>query len=105
MKQFIAAGSFGGRLVVAIANKNMTQGDLAKLLGVSAAHISAFVHGRKRPTHTRLYQLCAILDVKPRWLLGSDPKNLAMFTQEILRKYNATPGEWGEFSRLSGWEG
>lgn len=46
-------------------NKNLTQKDLAKIMGVTPITISMWETGRTRPTSKHFNELCKVFDVKP----------------------------------------
>lgn len=53
-----------------LAEKSMTQRELAELLGVSPSRISDFVSGRSEPSLRQASILCQRLGIKPALMLG-----------------------------------
>lgn len=53
-----------------LAEKSMTQRDLAENLGVSPSRISDFVSGRAEPSLRQAQMLCKILGIQPAVMLG-----------------------------------
>lgn len=67
-----ATGSliFGGRLRELREFKNLSQGDLAKLVGVRPGHISHFELGRRGPSLNLLISLADVLQTSLDYLTG-----------------------------------
>lgn len=63
------AEAIGGRLKEALVARGLTQGELAKRLGVSSAAVSAWISGAKPPSKANLAAAAAVLHVQPEWLL------------------------------------
>lgn len=64
----------GKRLARARGFNMMTQGQLAKLLGVTVQTISNWEHGRRMPDADSMRELCLALDISSDWLLGLSEK-------------------------------
>lgn len=60
--------SFSKRLSHLIEKRYTTQSDLARKLKMSAALVSLYCTGKKRPSVKRTVEICAILDCSPDWL-------------------------------------
>ena len=71
--------------------KSLTQGELAKMLGVSASSIGMYEQGRREPDHELLIKMSKIFSVSVDELLGIDEKvvgeekSLEEFIDEVLK--------------------
>ena len=71
--------------------KSLTQGELAKMLGVSASSIGMYEQGRREPDHELLIKMSKIFSVSVDELLGIDDKvvgeekSLEEFIDEVLK--------------------
>ena len=59
------------RLAEAILRSELSQTEIAKRLGVNPSQISCYVNGKKLPALDTFANLCAILDVDSKDILGS----------------------------------
>ena len=59
------------RLAEAILRSELSQTEIAKRLGVNPSQISCYVHRKKLPALDTFANLCAILDVDSKDILGS----------------------------------
>lgn len=64
------------RIRMALAERNLSQQDLADLSGVSKASISQYVHARNVPASNNAMAMSAILGVRPEWLMGFGSDNI-----------------------------
>ena len=62
--------SVGELIVISLNEKDMTQRELAHMIGVSPSRISDYVSGRSEPTLKIARSLCHALDIKPSEMLG-----------------------------------
>lgn len=53
-----------------LSDKNMTQKELAKSLGVSQSRISDFISGRSEPSLKQASLICQFLGIQPAAMLG-----------------------------------
>ena len=60
------------RLKEAMAEKHLSQQQLANASGVSKYCISYYVNGRHSPDNIQAYKLSKVLEVSPEWLMGLD---------------------------------
>jgi transcriptional regulator with XRE-family HTH domain len=63
------AATFGDRLAVAREQAGLTQGDLAKRLGVKTVTLEAWEQDLKEPRANRLQMLAGMLNISLSWLL------------------------------------
>ena len=63
-------GAFGANLDRLLGERGISQASFAEKLGVSAATISCYVHGVRRPAIDKLNDIARILDVTPSDLLA-----------------------------------
>ncbi len=76
--------TFGERLAYALNARNMTQGDLATLLGSSPAFISTLIQGRKNAGYVYLVQVSNALNLDMNWLmLGKGEMDLSSVLSEF----------------------
>ena len=61
---------FGSRLRELRKGKKMSQGELGKLLGVTATQIGDMERGNSTTSMPRLYQLCQYFEVSSDYLMG-----------------------------------
>lgn len=66
----IAKPTIGELIGLAIAEKGMTQKQLAKELGISPSRVSDYISGRAEPTLRIARALCIILGIAPAAMLG-----------------------------------
>ena len=64
------AATFGDRVVGAIENSNMTQGQLSRRLGIKLATLQAWEEDRSEPRANKLQMLSGMLNVSLPWLLS-----------------------------------
>lgn len=50
--------------------RNMTQGAVAQLLGISSSRLSELMHGKSEPSYRLSRKLCTKLDIEPSVVLG-----------------------------------
>ena len=60
------------RLIEAIRQSDMTQGEIADKVGVKRQQISAYACGKKMPAPDTLANLCKVLDVDANYILCQD---------------------------------
>ena len=61
---------FAKRFVAALKASNITQKELAKLLGVHPSNITLYKKGATEPDLESLSKIASILHVSPAWLAG-----------------------------------
>ena len=66
----IAKPTIGELISLSIAEKGMTQKQLAKELGVSPSRVSDYISGRAEPTLRIARAICLILGIAPADMLG-----------------------------------
>ncbi|MDE6282809.1 MAG: helix-turn-helix transcriptional regulator [Muribaculaceae bacterium] len=66
----IAKPTIGQLISLSIAEKGMTQRELAKELGISPSRVSDYISGRAEPTLRVARALCLILGIAPAAILG-----------------------------------
>lgn len=66
---------FPERLKQSIDNRQLTQRQLAILIGSTEVSISRYLKGKRIPGADTLYKLCKALDVSADYLLGLDADN------------------------------
>ncbi len=82
----------GSKLSICRQNKNMTQEELAKKLGVTPQAISMYERNVRMPDISLLSSLCEILDVSADYLLGINERNTSLdeniqYHNEILSNF------------------
>ena len=94
--------SLGIKIKQARVGKGLNQGELADKLGISQAAISMFEKDQRQPTPKMLDQICEILEIEKKELVGEEEekieknalmRNLKGLTPEEIRKIN----EFAEF--------
>ena len=82
--------TLGSRIRQARENKNLTQGDLAKIIDVkSGAIISNWEKDINKPDTEKLLKLCAALEVSPGFLLSYGIEELSFKERALIQKYRA----------------
>lgn len=61
--------NFGKRLREARLKKKMSQGDIAKKLGVHRSYISGLEHGKDNPSLLTINKMAEAIDVTPKELV------------------------------------
>jgi transcriptional regulator with XRE-family HTH domain len=61
--------NFGKRLREARLKKKMSQGDIAKKLGVHRSYISGLEHGKRNPSLLTINKMAKAIGVEPKELL------------------------------------
>ncbi len=60
------------RLIAAIKTSGMSQAEICRKLGISAATVSQYISGRAMPALDTFANLCVIIDADPAEILGID---------------------------------
>lgn len=63
---------FKTRLRTALANRNITQAQLAAYAKIDKGSVSGYLSGRCLPSSNRLERIAKVLNVSSSWLLGMD---------------------------------
>lgn len=80
----------GERIKAARVNKNLTQGEFAKLVGAKTASVvSSWEMGVSKPDCERLAAICTALGVTPDSLLGFQSDSYSVGEVATIRKYRA----------------
>ena len=80
----------GERIKAARTNKNLTQGEFAKLIGAkSASVVSSWEMGVAKPDCERLAAICQVLGVTPDNLLGFQSDAYTTSEISVIHKYRA----------------
>jgi len=61
--------NFGKRLREARLKKKMSQGDIAKKLGVHRSYISGLEHGKRNPSLLTINKMAKAIGIEPKELL------------------------------------
>lgn len=62
----------GKRIQERLAQLNLKQVELARLIGVAPSEVNRYVKGVRTPEGVRLHALARVLKVKPSWLRDED---------------------------------
>ena len=79
--------TFGERLRQSRIAKNMTQRQLADLIGVKHNSISDWENDKNKPDPDTIELLCGVLDISPNYLLNATEEAFSPFEKEIIKKY------------------
>ena len=79
--------TFGKRLRQSRIAKNMTQRQLADLIGVKHNSISDWENDKNKPDPDTIELLCGVLDISPNYLLNATEEAFSPFEKEIIKKY------------------
>ena len=71
MKQIIKE-TFSKRLAETLEKRNMTQTELAKLVGITKISVNQYIKGKTLPKTEYLTKISEVLKVSPSWLYGYD---------------------------------
>lgn len=66
--------------------RDITQGELAKILEVSPSTVGMWEQGRRQPDYDMLVKIAAFFGVTTDYLLGNGPVTLPIFPQSILAR-------------------
>ena len=80
---------FSDRLKQSIDDRQLTQRQLATLIGTTEVSISRYLKGKRIPSADVLYRLCKALDVSADYLLGLSEEranNMEKLKAELLEK-------------------
>lgn len=66
---------FGNRLKTLRLQRNMTQADLAEMLGLTKSVVSAYETGLRMPSYDVLISIARVFKVSTDFLLGVEKKN------------------------------
>ncbi|WP_022693147.1 helix-turn-helix domain-containing protein [Ponticaulis koreensis] len=69
--------SMHARLKEARKMAGLSQGQVAKLLGLHRPSVSEIEAGNRRVSADELSQLCDIYDISPDWVLGKSPETIS----------------------------
>jgi transcriptional regulator with XRE-family HTH domain len=79
---------FAEKLRTLRRQKNLTQAELGKLIGIHYNHIGRYERGQAKPSAETLYKIANVLDVSGDYLLGKSSSeatpNQALFKDEEL---------------------
>lgn len=78
----------GYRLKEAREQKNLTQQQLADLIGASHNSINDWENDKNKPDLDTIGMLCDVLDITPNYLFGKDGDALSPFDKELLNKFH-----------------
>lgn len=93
---------FGKRLAVARAKKNLTQRELADLVGITWSQISRYEAGKAKPRLAVLLSLSESLGVSPDYLTGdSEDEDGRVITLELTNKQTKAIEDFAEAEGLS----
>lgn len=93
---------FGKRLAVARAKKNLTQRELADLVGITWSQISRYEAGKAKPRLAVLLSLSEFLDVSPDYLTGaSDDEDGRVITLELTSQQTKALEDFADAEGLS----
>lgn len=82
--------TLGSRIRQAREAKNLTQGDLAKIINVKTGGIiSNWEKDINKPDTEKLLKLCTALEVSPGYLLSYGIEELSFKERAIIQKYRA----------------
>lgn len=74
------------RLKMALAERNISQQDLADLSNVSKSSISQYIHARNAPSSHNARAMATILGVVPEWLMGFGDDNIEKYIDDTYRQ-------------------
>lgn len=74
------------RLRSAMAEKGLTQQELANRSGVTKSSISHYINGHNVPDNFQAFKLAKVLDVAPEWLMAIDEPNFIVVENTPLQK-------------------
>lgn len=93
---------FGKRLAIARAKKNLTQRELADLVGITWSQISRYEAGKAKPRLAVLLSLSESLDVSPDYLAGdSEDEDGRVITLELTSQQTKALEDFADAEGLS----
>ena len=63
------------RIIKVLKERNMTQAEFAKQVGIATSTISEWKKKKTNPTSEKIMVICKVLGVTPEWLLSGIEKN------------------------------
>lgn len=73
------ADTIGGRIELALADKNMARKELVEKSGVSDRNIRRYINGENIPNLSKILTISEALGVTPQWLSGFEKKDSCNF--------------------------
>lgn len=83
---------FGNKLLALLAEKNMTQSELAEKTGVGPAAISRYINGTVSPRGTSIMKIAEVLGVPFDFFLEDSPQSSPDYVKEIIGKNKSHMG-------------
>lgn len=83
----MARAYFGDKLKTARKAKNLTQKELANLLGVKHNSISNWENNQNKPDPDTIELICGVLNVTPNYLLASESDDTNPQEKLLLKQY------------------
>ena len=79
--------TFGEKIRTARKLKNMTQRELASLIGAKHNSISDWENDKNRPDPETIELICGILDITPNYLLARNEEEFSPTEKILVKKY------------------
>jgi len=80
--------TFGEKIKDARKHKNLTQKQLADLIGAAHNSVSDWENDKNKPDPDTIELLCGALNIAPNYLLGKNEDALSPFDRELLNKFH-----------------
>lgn len=74
------------RLIIALANCNLRQKDLADKTGIQKSTISNYINGKRVPDVVNAYKMSKYLNVAPEYLMGEDDNDFMIVEKNELQQ-------------------
>ncbi len=81
--------TFGEKIKEARKQKNLTQKQLADLIGAAHNSISDWENNKNKPDPDTIELLCGVLKITPNYLLSSSEDNFSPKEKQIIKKYRS----------------
>lgn len=79
--------TFGEKIKEARKQKNLTQKQLANLIGAAHNSISDWENNKNKPDPDTIELICGILEITPNYLLTSSSDDLSPFEKLLIKRY------------------
>lgn len=92
--------TFGEKIKDARKHKQLTQKQLAGLIGAAHNSVSDWENDKNKPDPDTIELICGVLDIAPNYLLGKDEDSVTPFDKKLLQNFHESLDEHGRSTVL-----